>query len=124
VRVEPGARLLHRVAVLDPVDRDGARLRHGSHSHSIIPGYGNALNLQRKFFLGTIRDRAPVANLWRPIFHRMHERRLTLTEMARAVTDNPRDFANCKRELQEMRWFVADIDHMLRLTGASFPPWT
>jgi len=81
----------------------------------LFPGHGNALNLQRKFFLGTIGDRAPVANLWRPIFHRMHERRLTLTEVARAVTDNPRDFANCKRELQEMRWFVADIDHMLRL---------
>jgi hypothetical protein len=30
------------------------------YSHSIIPGHGNALNLQPKFFLGTIGDRAPV----------------------------------------------------------------
>ena len=30
------------------------------YSHSIVPGHGKALNLQRKFFLGTIGDRAPV----------------------------------------------------------------
>src|SRR5712691_11222295 len=36
--VQPCARLLHRIAVLDAVDRDGLGLGHAAHSHSIVPG--------------------------------------------------------------------------------------
>jgi hypothetical protein len=46
--VEKGARLLHRIAVLDAVDGDGHFVVH---SHSSISSYRNALNFRRKFFL-------------------------------------------------------------------------